>query len=167
MTPPDQSRDIAQWADTWHQDLVKFLVRRRVALADAQDLAQEVYLRLLRVDHADLVRQPRSYLLRIAANLLHEWRLKARQSRPHDAPVDGLAGDGNPEQDVVDGERAQRLGREMNRLTAPVRLALVLQIREGLTYGQIAARMKVTPRMVKRYLLTAYATLRMRLPRDL
>src|SRR5687767_9427630 len=83
MTTPEWPQQIVAWADAWHDDLVKFLKRRIATPADAQDLAQEVYLRLLRVERLDLVQQPRSYLLRIAANLLHEWRLKARQTRVH------------------------------------------------------------------------------------
>src|SRR5687768_4199787 len=102
MTTPDWSRQIGAWADEWHGDLVKFLARRTATQADAQDLAQEVYLRLLRVDRLDLVRQPRSYLLRIAANLLHEWRLKARQTRQHRAEdLDSLMSDNDPEGDVL------------------------------------------------------------------
>ncbi len=167
MTTPDWSEQIAVWADEWHDDLVKFLARRTQTPADAHDLAQEVYLRLLRVDRSDLVRQPRSYLLRIAANLLHEWRLKARQARPHDAFLDDLEADESPERATAEALRAKRVDRELTRLAPPVRLALVLQIRDGLSYEEIATEMNVTPRMVKRYLMTAYATLRTRIPAEL
>ena len=168
MTTPEWSRQIEAWADEWHDDLVKFLVRRTATSADAQDLAQEVYLRLLRVDRMDLVRQPRSYLLRIAANLLHEWRLKARQSMPHGAEdLEMLASIESPERDAVAASRAKRLAAELSRLPAPVRAALVLQIRDGLSYEQIAVQMNVTPRMIKRYLLTALSALRARVPPDL
>jgi len=168
MTTPDWSRQIGAWADEWHGDLVKFLARRTATPADAQDLAQEVYLRLLRVDRSDVVRQPRSYLLRIAANLLHEWRLKARQSRQHQAEeLETLVSRSDPEGDVLAEARARRLEAELTRLPPAVRVALVLQIREELSYDEIALKMNVTPRMVKRYLLTAYAQLRARVPPDL
>jgi DNA-directed RNA polymerase specialized sigma24 family protein len=42
-----------------------------------------------------------------------------------------------------------------------------MQVRDGLSYEEIAARMNVTPRMTKRYLLAAFSQLRSRLPRDL
>lgn len=168
MTVPDWPQQVGAWADTWHEDLVKFLARRTATRADAQDLAQEVYLRLLRVDRHDLVRQPRSYLMRIAANLLHEWRLQARQAHLHQA--EGLAGlhsENTPEGEVVTELRSRRLACELDRLPPAVRAALVLQVRDGLTYEEIAARMNATPRMVKRYLLAAYTGLRARVPRDL
>src|SRR5215475_8369917 len=168
MTTLDWSRQIAAWADEWHDDLVKFLVRRSATPADAQDLAQEVYLRLLRVDRLDLVRQPRSYLLRIAANLLHEWRLKARQNRPHRADLlETLPSQDDPQADTAAALRARRLSAELARLSGPARIALVMQVRDGLSYEEIAVRMNVTPRMTKRYLLAAFAQLRSRLPKDL
>jgi RNA polymerase sigma factor (sigma-70 family) len=169
MTPnPAWSQQIAAWADEWHEDLVKFLARRTSTLADAQDLAQEVYLRLLRVDRLDLVRQPRSYLLRIAANLLYEWRLKARQSRPHQAEaLDDLPSQDDPEHDTAATLRGRRLADELSRLPEAARIALVLQIRDGLSYEEMAAKMNVTPRMIKRLLLTALSRLRARVPPDL
>jgi RNA polymerase sigma-19 factor, ECF subfamily len=169
MTTPDWSRQVAAWADEWHDDLVKFLVRRSATPTDAQDLAQEVYLRLLRVDRSDLIRQPRSYLLRIAANLLHEWRLKTRQNQLHGADLlEALPSQDDPQADTLAALRARRLSAELARLPGPVRIALVLQVRDGLSYEEIAARMNVTPRMIKRYLLAAFAQLRSaRLPKDL
>ncbi len=168
MTTPDWSTKIATWADVWHEDLVRFLARRTSTPADAEDLAQEVYLRLLRVDRGDLVRQPRSYLLRIAANLLHEWRLKARQVRPHDAAtLETLVSADDPEYAVLAQLREQRLGAEISQLSPQIRAALILQVRDGLSYEEIAARMNVSTRMIKRYLLSAYARLRTRVPADL
>ena len=46
--------------------------------ADARDLAQEAYVRLLRLERKDLIREPRPYLYRIAANILYEYELKRK-----------------------------------------------------------------------------------------
>ena len=46
----------------------------RISDSEVQDLAQEVFLRLLRVSNPDLVRHPRAYMLRVAINVLQEWR---------------------------------------------------------------------------------------------
>lgn len=168
MKTPEQSRQIEGWADEWHGDLVEFLARRTACRADAQDLAQEVYLRLLRVERLDLIRKPRSYLMRIGANLLHEWRLKAQQARPHSAAeLEELVSDADPEAHAVREGRARHLTHEVQKLNAGARAALVLHARDGLTYDEIAVQMGATPRMVKRWLLEAYARLRASLPRDL
>lgn len=165
---PDSSPQLRDWADEWHGDLVKFLARRTASSADAQDLAQEVYLRLLRVERLDLIRKPRSYLLRIGANLLHEWRLKANQARPHSA--EGLAelvASEDPEVETARDMRTKRLAAELRKLSPAIRAALILQVHDGLTYQQIAVQMQVTPRMIKRYLLEGYARLRSSVPPDI
>src|SRR5690242_9239401 len=59
--------------------LHRFLVRRLRSTQDARDLAQEVYLRLLRVADPKLVRQPLPYLYRIASNVAYEFRIHQRQ----------------------------------------------------------------------------------------
>jgi RNA polymerase sigma factor (sigma-70 family) len=167
MTAVEWSTQIASWAEEWHGDLLKFLARRTSVPADAHDVAQEVYLRLLRVDRLHLIRQPRSYLLRIAANVLYEWHLRDR--RQQQVPIDELEylpSEESPEHRTAATLRSELLSIEVSRLPAPMRIALVLQVRDGLSYQQIAARMKVTPRMVKRYLLTAFARLRSRVPAD-
>lgn len=168
MTTPEWSRQVGAWAEEWHSDLVKFLARRTSTRADAQDLAQEVYLRLLRADRLDLIRQPRSYLLRIAANVLHEWRLHARRSQqvPNEY-FENIPSADNPENSTVSVVRDRRLAIELGRLPTPVRIALVLHVRDGLSYEQISARMHVTRRMIKRYLHVAFVRLRARVPLDL
>jgi DNA-directed RNA polymerase specialized sigma24 family protein len=52
--------------------LWRYFVRRVRRRSDAEELAQEVYLRLLRVADADALRNPEAYLYAIAANLLKE-----------------------------------------------------------------------------------------------
>jgi RNA polymerase sigma-70 factor (ECF subfamily) len=168
LSKPGRSAQINAWADEWHGDLVNFLARRTRTAADAQDLAQEVYMRLLRVERLDLIRKPRSYLLRIAANLVCEWRLKAPQARPHDSSsLAILAAADDPEADAIQERRARYFAAELERLTPAMRAALVLQVRDGLSYEEIAVQMNATRRMVKRYLLEAYARLRARVPVDI
>ncbi len=67
------------------EDLVRFLARRARTVADAREVAQEVYVRLLRMDRKDRIRDPRAYLYRVAVNLLHEFELK-RRSESGSAP---------------------------------------------------------------------------------
>jgi RNA polymerase sigma factor (sigma-70 family) len=106
--------------------------------------------------------------LRIAANVLDDWRLKAQQARPHGAAeLEKLVSPDDPEHNAMAHRRAQCLTAELAHLPAPVRLALVLQIRDGLSYEEIAAQMNVSTRMIKRYLLAAYAGLRASVPSDL
>src|ERR1700726_4335699 len=52
--------------------LVAFFYRRTRSKADAPDLAQEVYLRMLRVKDLDSIQSSESYLFTVARNLLKE-----------------------------------------------------------------------------------------------
>src|SRR5688572_15644429 len=59
-------------------DLLRFLSRRVRNRSDARDVAQEAYVRLLRLDRQELIRDPQPYVYRLAANLVHEFELKRR-----------------------------------------------------------------------------------------
>ena len=59
------SRVFAQYGS----DLEQFLLNRLPRKQNCDDVAQEVYLRLLRLEHADLVRQPHAYVYYIAAQI--------------------------------------------------------------------------------------------------
>ena len=59
---------LAELFDRSGRDLLRFLASRLPNAADAEDLAQEVYLRLMRIDDVGLIRDPRAFALRVAAN---------------------------------------------------------------------------------------------------
>ena len=60
-----------------------FFLRRGSASEDAEDLAQEVYLRLLRStgEDADAVENPEAYLFTVAANRRASMRARGRRCR--------------------------------------------------------------------------------------
>ena len=73
-------------------DLSRFLSMRLPSRADAEDLSQETYLRLLRVERTDLVRKPEALLFRIASNLVYEFYLKrSHRERSDTELVEGAA----------------------------------------------------------------------------
>jgi RNA polymerase sigma factor (sigma-70 family) len=148
--------------------LLRFLVTRLPRREDAEDLAQEAFLRLLRVPHTDLIRQPDAYLFRIAANLVVEFRMRARRALvSFDSEQALRAVDvSEPEDSVSPAEQlldSASLQRAIDSLPAKPRAALILQRRDGLTYAQIGARLGVSPDMVKKYLASAIARCRLTL----
>ena len=58
-----------------------FLLRRVSPPSDPAELAQEVYLRMLRVTDLSAIRSPEAYLFAIAANLVREHHVKLRATR--------------------------------------------------------------------------------------
>lgn len=155
---------VGNWARQWHRQLHRFLAKRLPTEADTQDLAQEVYLRLLRFDGTDLVRSPQAYLCKIAAHVACEWQLEPRQSKPHSSEsLEELSTEDSLGDTVDLDRRRQRLQGALQELPPNMRAALMLHYRDGLSYEEIARELNVTLRMVRRYIEEGYVRLRQRL----
>ena len=70
-------------AEHYSADLHRFLARRMHRPQDIADLVQEVYIRLLRVENGDFVRNPRAYILRTASNVLSDFMAKNKRAQEH------------------------------------------------------------------------------------
>jgi RNA polymerase sigma factor (sigma-70 family) len=136
--------------------------------SDLDDVAQEVFLRLLRYDSVELIEHPQAYLFRMAANVVGEWSMRSRHRHPHDARwLDDLEAESDPEREVA-GETAHRqLRQALGELPPRQREVLRLHFGEGLARAQIAERLKTSERSVKRDLINAYGRLRILLGPDL
>jgi len=155
---------VAEWMRRWNSGLTRFLERRVAVPVDAQDLAQEVYLRLLRSEQLELIAEPQAYLYRVASNVAAEWRMRASQRKPHSADELELLVDlTSPEVLLDEALSAARLDAALREITPTVRAVLYLKLRDGMTHEEIAKHLSVTSRMVRRYLTTGYAELRRRL----
>ncbi len=160
----------AQWFRDWRKPVRHWLSRRAaVPAADLDDLAQEVFLRLLRYSGKTDVENPLGYLLRIAGNVASEWRERARVSKPHDQVwLDDLLieSEQEPENSVCQDRTDANVQAAVDKLPSRQRDVLLLRVNEGLTYKQIAERLELSPRVVLRDLSRAYSQLRMRLDRE-
>src|ERR1044072_6264741 len=104
---------LTEWFRLWRVPLRKF-VRGHGAVsgADVNDVAQEVFLRLLRYDRAELVEYPQAYLFKMAANVANEWAIRARSRRPHESKWLGdLLADDSPEMDAARDEARAEIAR--------------------------------------------------------
>lgn len=158
----DQRRGerVAEWMRRWNSGLTRFL-ERKVPTPDAQDLAQEVYLRLLRSEQIDLIAEPQAYLYRVASNVAAEWRMRACHRKPHSAEeLDALMDAASPESLVDAALSAARFDSALRDLTPMVRAVMYLKLRDSMTHEEIARHLNITSRMVRRYLTTGYAQLR-------
>lgn len=126
--------------------------------ADADDIVQEAFLRLLRAGlHTDDAEQRRRYLYRVASNLLVDrWRKRKR-----DEPIEERRAGTEPSgaNDLSD-PRDQDVARTFARLTARDRALLWLAYVEGETHEEIAASLGVGKRSIKVLLFRARRRLR-------
>lgn len=167
--PPREFRDgrLIEWFGKWRKPIRSWLRNRAsVPPGDIDDLAQEVFLRLLRYSDDVTVDNPQGYLFRIAANVANEWRERSRVRRPHDDSwLDELqieSGD-EPENAFAKTRANEYVQAAVDRLPPRQREVLLLHVNEGLTYKQIAQQRGLTYRIVLRDLTRAYSTLRMQL----
>lgn len=161
MSAPRSSQRIAEWARSWNAGLTRFLRRRLPQQIDAEDLAQEVYVRLLRVEKLELIEEPRAYLYRVASNVAAEWRMRASHSKPHGADeLDALVAATTPEALLGEAEFARQLDGALQEMTPMVRAVIYLKLRDGMFHQEIAQHLSITPRMVRRLLTAGYAQLR-------
>jgi RNA polymerase sigma-70 factor (ECF subfamily) len=154
-----------------HRDALQVFFYRRIRTKpDAADLAQEVYLRMLRVTDIDAIRNPEGYLYTVAANLLKENAVAdQRQAGGVDVEtidaLDAFGGSPSVEGSLDASRRIERLREVLGQLPPKCRAAVLLQYRYELSYQQIADRLEVSPHMVKKYLAQALSHCRRRMAR--
>lgn len=150
--------------------LQAFFYRRIRTKADAPDLAQEVYVRMLRVSDHQAIRDPERYLYTVASNLAKEYavldRWHARDVDLEGASIQQQLGELSTIDAQLDvAQRVARLRAVLAHLSPKCRAAVILQYRHGLSYQEIGERLDVSPHMVKKYLAQALAHCRRRMAR--
>jgi RNA polymerase sigma factor (sigma-70 family) len=158
---------VDRWARDYAEDLRRFLRKRRIVESDIKDICQEVYLRVLRFQRTEVMRNPQAYIFRVAANVAHDFRLL--QGRWSEMPegAEDLQTVPSAEELVEAACRKRALLRELAALPPLPRAAIALRYHEALSYEQIAGRLRVSPRSVKRAIARGYALMREGLRKDL
>lgn len=162
MTSASGESRLKEWFREWRLPLRRFLVRRKLApSADLDDIAQEVFLRLLRYDRAEVVERPQAYLFKIAVNVSNEWAMRSRRQMPHDSAwLADLIEKSSPETETERAVSDDQLHKFVETLPMRAQNALRLHFDEGMTRAEIAEALGVTRKIVKRDIERAYASLR-------
>lgn len=141
-----------------HNGWLKNWLRSKLGnAADAADLAQDTFLRLLgKGDNLEL-HTPRAFLRTVARGLvIDHWRreelerayLEALAQLPEAAAP-------SPEERELILELLERIALMLDRLKPKARTAFLLAQCEGLTHKEVAARMDISLRSVERYVADA------------
>ncbi|MGF6594523.1 sigma-70 family RNA polymerase sigma factor [Pseudomonas sp. 2835] len=145
-------RQHRSWLERW-------LYQRLGNRWDAADLSQDTFLRVLASPQVlSELREPRAYLLTVGKRLLVNFHKRRSLERAY---LDALATlpealVPSPEQRWLLLETLQALDELLDGLPAAVRRAFLWSQLEGLNYAQIAERLAVSERTVKRYMAQAY-----------
>lgn len=157
MAAENSNAFVAELAARHGRRLSRFLAARLRNAADIADLAQEVYLRLLRVERHDQIRNPEAYLLTIAGHVVQQHALAIAASPETVDNMDELIGERMSEETDPAAalhleQRLAALDRTLSRLSPKARAVFVLQRRDGCTVDEIASRLGISRSMVKKYL---------------
>ena len=153
------------------RQLHAFLRRRAWHSQDLDDLVQEVYLRLLRIDDAQGVRNPLAYIYGVASHVASEFNMRGRKG-PVVFDSDALDAGMDEEGGLADGHSTEggafferHVSDALGQLSAKHLAVLLLERRDGLTQAQIAEKLGLSQHTVKKYSVQALAHVRASLER--
>ncbi|AQR61912.1 RNA polymerase subunit sigma-24 [Brevundimonas sp. LM2] len=143
--------------------LMRYFQRRTESAADAEELVQELFLRLLRRADLFALQNLDGYVFEAAANLARDRarRQQARGGRHIDIDdIEPAADEPSPER-VVDGrKRLDLMLSALDRLPPRARTIVILRRFESLTYGQIADRLGISVSAVEKHMVRSMSALR-------
>jgi len=147
-------------ASRYGQPLRRFFTLRIRNRAEAPDLAQEVFLRLMRVQHYETIRSPEAYLFTVASHVLHQHTLKQAHT-PTCIDISRIFADLQLTSDDDSSEKAdtqqklEEVERALDELPARVATTLLLHRLSGYSIEEIAQRLGVSRPTAKKYLARA------------
>jgi len=151
---------VASIAARYGTRLRRFLSVRLRNADDVPDLAQEVFLRLLRVEGYESIRSPEAYLFTIASHVIHQHAVR-RSSEPVAVDIAEVfselrtsASDDPPDQ-AAHAQQLDELERILAHLPVRVATALVLHRVAGYSVQEVGDQLGVSRETAKKYLARA------------
>jgi RNA polymerase sigma factor (sigma-70 family) len=148
-------------------ELQQYLLRRLPRAQDAEDVIQEVFMRLLRIKDSTFVRDPRAYIYGIALHVVREFRMRAERTGTwitfDPETIRSLADhpDEVPPDDMAERLSLQReIEQVLRQLPALHKSIFLLHKRDGYSYEEIARQLGLSIHTVDKYLVQAKAWIR-------
>ncbi|MFC4313788.1 RNA polymerase sigma factor [Steroidobacter flavus] len=143
--------------------LVRFLARRLRCEATAKDIAQEIWLRLQRVNRLATDQNPRALLFQIAANLATDHYRVQQRRMELDAEIGELLSDerdeASPEHLLMAAQELAQLEQVVDQLPERSREVFRMNRFEGYSQREIAERLGISVTAVEKHLRKAFARL--------
>jgi RNA polymerase sigma factor (sigma-70 family) len=150
--------------------LVGYLTGRLGSEQEAKEVAQESYIRLLQLQNPGDPSLLRSYLFKTATNLaIDRLRHRRVQHQAQEQPqlFESLTASGvesnDPANQLVEREETAKLLGYLQELPLKCQQAFSLHRLDGFTQSDVAVRVAVSERMVRRYVTYAMVYCRLRL----
>ena len=144
-----------------HDTLIKFLRRRLSVADDADDVAQETYIRMMKYEGSSEIRSPSAMLFRIAVNVAndHGRAAQARCASSHTdiANVELASEQPSAERVVLAGQNLELLFEVIESLPPKCKQVFLLSRAGGMTYPEIARHCGISVKMVEKQISRAIA----------
>lgn len=163
----------AELSRAYRRSLMTYFLRHTDDRAEAEDLTQEVFLRILRGTSSGEVQAPDAFIFTIASNLLRD-RTRTRMARRSDRhvsldrgpsgeepaePVHLPADEVSAERALMDRQRLRQVIAALEELPARTRDIFVLFRLDRLKQSEIAAQMGISVSAVEKHVVRAVAHL--------
>lgn len=161
----DSAQALSRLVEQHNRQLVSFLASRLGSEAEARDVAQEAYVRVLQLDQPGAVNFLRAYLYKTAANLATDrLRQRARVERLDPGyRLDELEEHRSPDRQHFAREELALLQQALLELPAAYRRAFLLRRFEERDVEQIGRELRLGASQVRLYLQRTLAYCRLRL----
>jgi RNA polymerase sigma factor (sigma-70 family) len=152
----DRARWLAEHVLPCESGLRAWLVRRRVADLDVDDIVQEAYAVLAELKTVEHIRNPRTYLYSVAHSIIlqHVRRLRIVAIETM-AEVDRLgvySEEPTPEEALSDFQELRVIARLVAALPHKCSEAFILRKVEGLSQREVAERMHISESTVEKHI---------------
>jgi RNA polymerase sigma factor (sigma-70 family) len=172
LVTPDKRQFVAGMAAKYSDRLRRFLKFRLPNSSDVPDLAQEVFMRLLRAPHHEDIRSPEAYLFTVASHVIQQHQQKQVAVSAPLEWIEALAetatnSSQDPPAKVELHQRLDRFERSLDELPPRIATAFVMHRLGGNSIEEIAFELGVAQITVKKYLARALVHCRQAEARDL
>ncbi len=160
-TTPVQDR-VAELFEELREDVYHYLLTLGLNPPQAQEAAQEVFLRLyVTLRRNETVENPRAWIFRVAHNYGLKVRAREKALQPFDPDLEArlAASDLSPEMSAVERDRMVRFHRAVENLSEQQRRCLFLRM-QGLRYPEIGEALGISASTVGEFMRRAIARLR-------
>lgn len=138
--------------------LMKWLGRQRWTVVPPEDLASDVFLALLQMPAVGSVREPRAMMTTVARRLILDARRRNDLQRAYEAELALMpeAVEISAEERLIVVQALQAIDAMLARLSTKARTAFLMSQVDGLPYAEIAAELKVSVSMVRKYVAQGF-----------
>ena len=157
-------------------DLVRFFAARLRSMAAAEDLVQDLYVRISSLSPGERVENPSAYLYRLASNLMLDRLRSDRRSTARDGAWlhshrtdmggESIADEPSAEQAVSGRQQLARMAEAIAELPPKTRRAFELHKLEGMTQEETAQALGVSRKTVEKQIAVALQRLTAKMAED-